>query len=244
MSVVDWAVAGLILVLFFPYLYKKRKNKVIAAWEKSLQVPKHRALFLKLYARSNGFLLSQQARSGRDAIDYVYGEIEFTSFIALLSLARPDKKTVFFDLGSGTGKAVLACSMVYPVKESIGVEIFPGLYQESCQQKLGLAQHSAYIECARRIRFILGDFLKVNLDDATLIFINATALFNPTWGKLVARLEQTTHLSKVITTSKPLPSTDFTVVKSTYVSMSWGVVRAFIHERQEKKQTNCVENIE
>ena len=68
------------------------------------------------------------ARQKQDAIEYVYGEIEFLPFIALLSLDKPDSKTVFYDLGSGIGKAVLACAMVYPVHKSVGVELLPELY--------------------------------------------------------------------------------------------------------------------
>lgn len=188
-------------------------------------------------------MLSQQARKTQDAFDYVYGEINFLSFVALLSLAKPDNTTVFYDLGSGVGKAVLACAMVYSVRKSVGVELFPQLHSAACKQAEQLACIENYNKQAKCVEFILGDFLQVNLDDATMIFINSTALVNPTWSTLCLRLEHLPHLTTVITTSKPLSSTKFEVLIETQVEMSWGVVLAFIQVKK-RKTTNSLENIE
>lgn len=73
-------------------------------------------------------------------MEYAYGEIKFMSFIALLSLTNPDADTVFYDLGSGIGKAVLACSMVFPIRKSVGVELFPELYVDACTRAKDLAK--------------------------------------------------------------------------------------------------------
>ncbi|EHL32484.1 class I SAM-dependent methyltransferase [Legionella drancourtii] len=195
-----------LLPLLLFYIHGKRKQLRIKQWQKSLNLAEHAQFFQRLYQHENGFILSQQARKKRDAIDYVYGEITFLSFLALLSLTKPDENTVFYDLGCGIGKAVLACAMVFPIRKSVGVEILPELYFSACKQAKKLASIKNYAEQTKKIEFILGDFLKVNLDEATIIFINSTALFNPTWKTLCARLEYLPHLTTVITTSKALPS--------------------------------------
>lgn len=223
----------LLLPLLFLYIHDKKKQLRIKQWQKSLNLPEHARVFQQLYQHENGFILSQQARKKQDAIDYVYGEITFVSFLALLSLTKPDEKSIFYDLGCGIGKAVLACAMVFPIRKSVGVEILPELYFAACKQTKQLASIENYEKQTKKIEFILGDFLKVNLDEATIIFINSTALFNPTWKTLCARLEYLPHLTTVITTSKALPSKLFSVVIQTKVEMSWGVVFAFVHVRKK-----------
>lgn len=224
----------LLLVLFTLLLHLKFKRKQIDVlrWQKLLNLQEHAQVFRQIYTDANGFMLSQNARHVHDAMEYAYGEIEFLSFIALLSLTNPNKNTVFYDLGSGTGKAVLACGMVFPICKSIGIELFPELYLDSCKRREQLAAMKNYAEQTKKIQFILGDFLKVNLDDATLVFINSTAFFGPTWEKLCAKLDHLPHLNTVITTSKTLSSTHFTVTTRTKVEMSWGVVFAYIHTRK------------
>nr|WP_238584122.1 hypothetical protein [Legionella tucsonensis] len=233
----------LVLLALFLHLKCKRKQINVAQWQKSLNLQEHAHVFHLIYTDANGFMLSQNARHEHDAMEYAYGEIEFLSFIALLSLTNPNENTVFYDLGSGTGKAVLACSMVYPVDKSIGIELFPELYLDSCKRLDQLASMKNYAEQAKKIRFILGDFLEVNLDDATLVFINSTAFFGATWEKLCAKLDHLPHINTVITTSKTLSSTHFTLTTCTKVEMSWGVVFAYIHTRKQLS-TNCLENIE
>ena len=225
-------IATLLIYSLFIYFQSIRKQIRIKRWQKALALQEHSLVFHQLYKEVNGFILSRQARQKQDAFEYVYGEIEFLPFVALLSLANPNPNTVFYDLGCGTGKAVLSCALVYPVKKSIGVELLPDLFLSATNQAKRLAEINHYAEHAKKIEFILGDFLEVNLNDATLIFINSTALFGPTWEKLCSRLSTLPHLDTVITTSKALLSSDFSLIKSTKVQMSWGVVFAYIHTRK------------
>ncbi|AUH71433.1 hypothetical protein [Legionella sainthelensi] len=222
----------IVLLVALLHLHHKKKYFLIKRWQKSLHLKEHSQIFHNLYKTSNGFILSQNARRKHDAMEYSYGEIEFFSFIALLSLINPNENTVFYDLGSGTGKAVIACGMVFPVQKSIGIELFPELYLHSCQQVEQLAAIKQYDTQAQKIKFRLGDFLEANLNDATLIFINSTAFFGPTWEKLCFKIDCLPHLTTIITTSKPLSCIHFKLLKHTKVKMSWGVVSAYIHTRK------------
>ncbi|MFJ1268751.1 hypothetical protein ACD661_09315 [Legionella lytica] len=225
----------LALALSGRYLPRRVKQRRIAQWKKSLHIDEHEQIFQQLYQDAHGFLLSQQARQKNDSLDYVYGEIKFLPFLALFSLTEPDEHSVFYDLGCGVGKAVLACAMVYPIYKSVGVEILPQLYFNACKQVEHLAQLPDYAEHVKKIEFILGDFLEVNLDEATIIFINSTSFFGPTWEKICARLAQLPQLKTVITTSKTLPGEHFKLVLQTQIEMSWGVVFAYIHARKKSK---------
>ncbi|MDP3561631.1 MAG: methyltransferase [Legionellaceae bacterium] len=189
------------------------------------------ATLSQISADINGFLLSQQARGHQDAFEYVYGEIEPLSFIALLSLVPIDNKTVFYDLGSGTGKNVIACAMVFPIKKSCGIELFAELHDAALQQRHRLIQVPNYQLIARKIHFIQDNFLNANFNDATLIFINSTGYFGETWEALNQRLDQLDQCCTIITTTKPLIAKKFKLNRMTQVQMSWGIVTSYIHRQ-------------
>ncbi|MDF1758199.1 MAG: hypothetical protein P1U74_07880 [Legionellaceae bacterium] len=212
--------------------YKYFLNRVkIKRWMKALSIPKHQAVFEEITESSDGFNLSKQARVDSDAPEYTYGEVVFTPFVALLSLAGPNSNTIFYDLGSGIGKAVFACSMVFNVNKSFGIELFPNLHTAAVSIQNKLAKITEYASIANTIKFINADFLKTDFSDATLIFINATGLFGETWHALNAKLDNLPRGVKIITTSKMLISDKFEILKETKVEMSWGVVTAYIQEK-------------
>lgn len=217
-----------ILLALCPYGWQKI---TIHYWKKSFALDKAQAIFTQLYSNVDGFTLSRAARNEQDAFDYIYGEIDFMSFIALLSLVNPDRKTVFYDLGSGTGKAVLACAMVFNVRESNGIELFDSLHDAACRQQQALYSLPDYMPASKTMHFIHDDFLHASFNNATLVYINATGFMGETWMLLSKRLEQTSSCTTVISTSKALKSDAFTVTRVTAVQMSWGVVRAYIHHR-------------
>lgn len=216
-------------LVWFASWQRKKPLRKIKTWSKGLSLGKHLAVFETLYRDINGFILSKEARRGQDAIQYVYGEIEFIAFIALVSKARVNKETVFYDLGHGIGKTVIACAMVFEVKKSIGVELFDALHQVAIEKKQTLLNHSAYAHLEHRIEFIRADLLNVDYKDATLIFINATGFIGDFWNQLVAHLEQSAAKATIITTTKPINSNQFKMTYQTTVPMSWGAVTAYLH---------------
>jgi hypothetical protein len=208
-----------------------RLNRQIKTWRKRLNMDKHEVIFNNLYFKVNGFFLSKQARAPLDALEWIYGEIVFESFIALLSLAKPNENTIFYDLGSGVGKAVLACAMVFPVRHCYGIELFDNLHRCAEQQKIALGLTDDYKVIANKISFIKGNILHSNFSNATLIFINASGFFGEFWSELSKHLEELKSKTMVISTSKPLESNQFIINNKTQVKMSWGVVAVFFQQR-------------
>ncbi|MGV3740428.1 MAG: methyltransferase [Gammaproteobacteria bacterium] len=217
-----------ILVLYTTQFCWRRYQ--IWAWQNQLQIKKHLTVLNRVSAAIDGFQLSRAARQNTDAYEYVYGEIDTQSFIALLSLIHPDSSTVFYDLGSGTGKTVLACAMVFDIKKACGVELFSTLNEAATQQLEQLKNIQNYECIDTKISFVCDDFLNVPLTEATVIYVAATGLFGDTWIDLNQRLEQLWQRPFIITTTKKLLSPQFQILHQTRVQMSWGIVDAYIQK--------------
>ena len=201
----------------------------IYRWSRALKLNQHQSVFQDLYASINGYQISVKARQARDAFEYTYGEIDFISFIALLSLVHPNEHTRFYDLGSGTGKVVVACAIVFDVAYACGIEWFNLLHEQAIEQKNRLEQTTGYAKKAASIAFIQGDFLTHNFSEATLIFINATAFIGEIWDRLSDKLAQDARGAIIITVSKKITSPVFKIKNSMHIMMSWGVATAYIY---------------
>jgi len=231
---------GVVVVLVLALMLQWHRYAAVRRvkrWRRGLDLERHEPAFDRLYQPVDGFSLSRQARQDGDAPEFVYGEVEFESFVALLSVCRVDSGTVFYDLGSGVGKAVVACAMVFRVHRSCGLELFSGLHVCAEQQKARLLSLPEYSHLNETIIFKQGNFLDCSLLDATLVFVNASAFFGELWDRISQHLEQVQPGSIVVTTSKALRSSQFVTLKITRVQMSWGYVSAFIQQRRAVQST-------
>jgi hypothetical protein len=61
----------------------------------------------------------------------IYGEIDFHSFYRILRKINPKAGGNFYDLGSGTGKAVIAARFIRDFNRCIGIEILSGLHSHA-----------------------------------------------------------------------------------------------------------------
>ena len=101
----------------------QRKHKV------SLQIIRN------LFRGVNGKEISKEYRANLSKSDssdnpsLTYGEIVPDSFQQILSFVTKDKKQlIFYDLGCGTGKAVMTAALLSEsFKQAIGIEIMPAL---------------------------------------------------------------------------------------------------------------------
>src|SRR4051794_33417910 len=78
-----------------------------------------------------GYQLSHadRRRLGIEDRSFVYGEIAEGPFLEALAEAKPQAGEVFYDLGSGTGRAVIAAAAAFPFGRAVGIELLEGLVQ-------------------------------------------------------------------------------------------------------------------
>ncbi len=187
------------------------------------------ALCETLYQYNPGFSLAKQARTQQQlfSYEYIYGEINYTSFIKLLDLCQIKQGSIFYDLGSGVGKAVVCAALLYDFKKACGIEQLQLLHEYA--QKL---QQSSKDLLDRNIHFYQADLLTLNWLDADILFINASAFIGDFWQQLLTKLKNLKIGAKIIVISKLLPSDNFTTLYNDFLPMSCGVVRVGVYVRE------------
>eukprot|EP00968_Pinguiococcus_pyrenoidosus_P013217 scaffold1197_cov228-Pinguiococcus_pyrenoidosus.AAC.3 len=179
----------------------------------------------------------------------VYGEIDFFSFATLLEKAQPAPGETFVDLGSGTGKAVVAAALLYGHKFSrcAGIEIVPSLYEASLIATARYEEEDRkiaafYAEERAELRWYCGDILDENqvdeqaglswTADGDVVFVNATCFPTELMDKVTAQAETLKQGARVITLTKALNSSEFELLERKQYAMSWGPATAFIQIRK------------
>jgi hypothetical protein len=61
----------------------------------------------------------------------IYGEVDYHSFYRVLRKINPPAGGTFYDLGSGTGKAVFAARLTCDFDRCLGIEILEGLHKQA-----------------------------------------------------------------------------------------------------------------
>jgi hypothetical protein len=139
-------------------------------------------------------------RSGQPSKSILYGEVQPDTLVQLLEHvgARPGQK--YFDLGSGTGKTVIAAWLMG--LDATGVELVGKRWNTACMsmlqaKRLGFKKRKD----GPGLAFLHNSFSDVDLSDADIIFVNSKT-FSP---EMMAGLaEKSQHLrvgAKIISTS-------------------------------------------
>lgn len=219
-------ISGLVIFMI-RHTWRQIKHR---RWRERLNLTQHQTVFEHIYAHVDAFDCSINARKKQDDLSYVYGEIEFESFIASLSLTHPKPHECFLDLGSGSGKAVLAAAMVFNVN-SFGIELFKELNELAEEAKNTLVTMASYQHLAKKIHLINDNFLTIPWPDAHIIFINATAFFGDIWLHICKKIDELASCRMIITTTRPLNNANWVLVGQTQSAMSWGVVDIYFQQK-------------
>lgn len=215
----------LILTVFINPMYHRKK------W---LQL---QLIFDNLYATVDGIEISKKDRANLklENDEFGYGEICFDSFSMMLAVIQPTATDVFYDLGSGTGKAVFCSAMLYELKKSCGIELLPGLYHASISQLEKFNLLSDVQDCFPKfplpIHFIKDNFLEVDFLDATIVFINATCFAAEFWQQLINKLNMLQSGIRVIVVSKQLSLSNYQLLDAKMYWMSWGWSSVYIYKK-------------
>jgi len=106
-------------------------------WVYSRRLRQAKTIIKELYANVDGVSLSKQdpARRDHESYEFVYGEINFYTLASILDFIKPQAEMTFYDLGSGTGRAVVTAALLYPFKKVYGIELFSSLPRVSVNRK-------------------------------------------------------------------------------------------------------------
>lgn len=191
---------------------------------------KAREIFNELYKDIDGISISLSERNKLNITskEFVYGEIEFDSFIELLEKIKPKPEDIFYDLGSGTGKPCTAIGLVYDIKKAIGYEILESLIEISNKILEKLKQKVTNLP---EIEFKKGNFLEEDFSEGTIIFSHATCFEDSTMEKLEEKLKQLKQGSKILLITKKLKSESFQLLEEGDKKMSWGYATYRIYEK-------------
>jgi SAM-dependent methyltransferase len=158
----------------------------------------------------------------------VYGEVGFEA-IRMVLQQLPTNRGIFYDLGSGTGRAVFAAATLCEFEQIRGLEILQSLHQAALQI---LAKYKALQPTrASKIQLKRADILKSNWDDGDVVFANSTCFDEKLMkdiGNRGAMLKQGAYF---ITLTKPLNSPYFDLVNTSQYRMSWGAATVYIQRR-------------
>ncbi|MCX7881476.1 MAG: hypothetical protein N2482_03145 [Patescibacteria group bacterium] len=189
---------------------------------------KAKEIFNSLFQGVDGYQISFQARKKLGFYDrsLTYGEINFDSFYEIIKMINSKKEDVFYDLGSGTGKAVLASHLLFDFKKSIGIEILDNLYEISLsikekyerEIKPGLVNEKIMGE----IDFVLGDILETDFSEADIVFANSTCFPDEIMNNLEQKLLTLKKGARIITLTNRLKNEAFLLLMSKLYQQNWG----------------------
>lgn len=177
-----------------------------------------------LYKQSNPYLIAKEARTEYQGDSLTYGEISLCTLLDLLALIKPTTHDCFYDLGSGSGKAVMAVKLRYPQMEVVGIERVQALHD--------LAEEIGQSVPPPHAKYLCEDFLTTDLANATILLVNATAFMPDVWEPLLVKLLSLKAGTKVIVTSKLLPAEAFIMRYGALEKMSWGPANTYIYEKR------------
>jgi len=235
--------AALMLAIWLPWLYryqikpffaKRKLKKVLASNPRLKTLLKIEKFLFEVYQGVNAKKISTNERVRLNIKDdsFVYGEVTFLAFFNILEKVKPKANEIFYDLGAGTGKPVLAAASFYKISKAYGVELLDGFVDKTNQLK------NKAIELAKEkslklssIEFIKHDFINLDFSNGDIIFINATCLDYNSWEKLQAKFQKLKVGSRVIVTTKKIESPDFKLISESFEIMSWGVNSVYIYKK-------------
>ena len=157
--------------------------------------------------------LSRSERADKGQLDQktlVYGEVDFHSFCEVLSGIMPPAGGTFYDLGSGTGRAIFVAAFVQDFARLVGIEILDGLYEASTEvldrfRGGGGGGFRSLLDGAppsQKVEFHHGSFLDFDWSDGDVVFANSTHVFHFSifpfrcfWASLLTLPPPPTHTS-------------------------------------------------
>ena len=148
-------------------------------------------------------------------------------------------------MGSGTGKGVLAFSLIRPFMKCIGIEFLENLFTLSNEMNKYYGRHIEDLFENNKnlfeifykpntLSFINGDFLKEDWSDASIILANSTCFSQELMTKIAIKANNECKKGCIIITfTKRLTAlnSEWEFKKGFKRLMTWGIATVFIYRR-------------
>lgn len=203
-----------------------------------MEIARATEIFDNLYASVPAYEIAQREkkRLGREDASTTYGEIVPQAFHEVLSAVSPREGEVFYDLGSGTGKATLLAALTFPFSRSVGIELLPGL-GDAARQVLGRFDTEVRPQLPpeyqqRKIEFVDGDFLQADLSEAGIVFAHGTCYPHELIGQLGAKLAELKPGARVVLVGHTFHTPELGFLRMMMMRADWGTALAALYERR------------
>ena len=165
----------------------------------------------------------------------IYGEVEFGYFARVLRKIAPRNGGVFYDLGSGSGRALVIARLLHDFDVCKGIEVLEnlnGAAQIICKRFEVLASDVLDARTSKKIQVQCNSMLDVDWSDGDVVFANSTCFEDDLMGSMARQAEKLKPGTYFITFTKGLGSDAFDVIERKRYKMSWGPATVFIHVRK------------
>jgi hypothetical protein len=186
------------------------------------------ATFERLYAGVEGYPLSHRERNrlGTNDRSLTYGEVTAAGFLDVLAKTAPAPGETFYDLGSGTGRAVILAALAHPFGRLVGIELLETLHHAAVEVRgrfdsevrpdLPAPQREAVLELRG------GDFLAADLSDAGVIFMQSNCFEPPLVKALVAKFERLPSGVRILALGQFLNAPHLALEETGPCELGWG----------------------
>lgn len=192
--------------------------------------------------------------------DFIYHEIEFITIATAidkikrvygvpnigssgLSGVLQHRGGLFYDLGCGTGKIVIAASLLHEFDSCIGIELLGSLIGvcSNLEKSYNSTKQNVSLAIAERLhethcQFVFGDYLNIknggkNWTNGDVVFANSTSYTDETMEKLALIAKQMKKGSFFISISKILPTKSFNLVDYGMFPTSFGEATVYLQQK-------------
>jgi hypothetical protein len=166
----------------------------------------------------------------------VYGEIEFESFQKVLQCLPPPitrGEGIFYDLGSGSGRAVFTARFTGDFDRCVGIELLPNLHQ------LAASVNSLYKILYRHklkwqtVEFHCADLMEYDWSDGTVVYAPSLLFDDEMMAYISTKAKDLQQDAYLISLKKfaAIDPTAFEMIQEAVFPMSWGSANVYVYRR-------------
>lgn len=185
-------------------------------------------IFSRTFSSIDGSRISHKQRGEQKlkGSEFTYGEINFLHFLPVLNYAadcQDGSSLVFWDLGAGAGKVLIAAALAERFSRVCGVELLGGLCeagQEACARFEKVAEEEKW-QNKTILEVVNGDMLKTDWSDADVIYASSICFPESLMNSI---LDKAKSLKKgaILASLKMVDNESFKLIQGFKVKMTWG----------------------